>query len=215
MKKSVILFCVFLLLCNFVASSDLNDLQDSLEDKVDKVAETKEQIEDKKWNYLDEKWQGFLQENKVMQSVDGFLRKINSFFVFLLGEDYELSLVFFLSVFLWIFFFLNFKILLKPFLSSGWSWVLAFGGVFVVRILNGYFFLSNLILSFVFSKEGIWSFILFFVLLVVFAFLYMLNKIMAKKSEEEQEKTEKEMAKLDRGFLHKLTRSFSFGTGRE
>src|SRR3989338_10796665 len=49
-------------------------------------------IEEKKWDYLGDRWKEVLLKNKYASAVDGFLKKIDFVFVVLFGEHYDFSL---------------------------------------------------------------------------------------------------------------------------
>jgi len=216
-NTGILFFVVFLLLCNFVISSGLDSLKDSIDENAKKVTDTKEQIEEKKWDYLSEQWGRILLKNKIIAGVDNFFKKINIVFRVLIGEDYSLSFAVFFALALWFYFLINFNVILRDysFFSSGVSFGLSFCVASLMAQTGIYRVIYGVIFKLLFYKGGIWSFIWFFILLVIFVFLYKLNKMVALNVKKSKEKFEKEQAKTDRGILHRFVNAITKGLGKK
>jgi len=209
--KKIILFpsiCIFLILLLGIISSveKLDEVKESVDEKMEKVEGVKESIEEKKWDYLSEQWNKILLKNKFVSGIDGFFKKINIVFVVLFGENYALSLTLFFVVVLWIFFFINFNIIFRDYsiFSSGISLTLAFFLAIILAQFGFYKILSEIIFKLIFFKEGIWGWFWFFAVLIIIGFLISLNKTIGKQMKGKKEQYEKERAKVERGILHRF-----------
>jgi len=155
MKKIGVLFLVAILLVSFVAALDTEGLQEEMEGLRD--AADPDNVKDKaneKWDYLQKEWTSILMKNKVVASIDSFLKQINIVFVVLFGEDYNL-----ISLTLWL-------------VIASWL-VLTFA---VANVLIGQFNLGSalslfigVIVSIILAQVRILNFIITFVLNLAFA----------------------------------------------
>lgn len=181
---------------NYVyAQDDLDGFQnDSVVQGVQKLQEF---TEEKKWEYLGERWKEFLLQNKFISSLDGFFKKINFLFFLFLGQDYELSLTLFFVFLIWLFFWVMFYKIIRDFssFSDPVSFIIGTALSIILAHLKFCFFLSNLLFKVIFFREGMWRWISFFVFIILyFVFLIFLERIVwkigraLKKSKEEKEK---------------------------
>jgi len=212
MKKIGVLFLVAILLVSFVAALDTEGLQEEMEGLRD--AADPDNVKDKaneKWDYLQKEWTSILMKNKVVASIDSFLKQINIVFVVLFGEDYNLiSLTLWLVIASWLVLtFAVANVLIGQFnLGSALS---LFIGVIVsiilaqVRILN---FIITFVLNLAFAPELwyvrliIWAGILigFFLILYLSQALSVYLKKARKKNEEDKTRhTRKKFEKFSKG----------------
>jgi len=223
-KKICVLFLISLYLVSFVFTSfviaqDFSGIQQGLENNAEKlqnITNTAQQFtETSKWTYLAEEWKKILLKNKTISGIDGFLRQINFVFVFLFGENYDLSLTLVFAIFLWFLFFYEFNIVFRDYsaFDKSIAMIIAFAIAVISAQMGIYKILSDLLFKLIFYKEGIWKWIWFFILLFGFIFVLILSRSAGKAATERRKKREEKQAKLDRRLLHKEVETInkSFG----
>ena len=200
----ICLLLIILLIVNFTIASavDTSGLEEGVENVKDKAENIKEFTEEDKWEYLSEQWRGILLKSKVISGIDNFMKKVDSFyvFVFLFNERYSLSITFFFILIYWIFFFFFFNNIFKstlPF-EKGVCSLIALASAVIIGHLGLYSWLSLITFKIIFYKEGIWGWafiILFFILYFVFL-IYIktfVNKIVITFRNIKNKKRQKEL----------------------
>jgi hypothetical protein len=117
-KKILLVFIVGLIFISFVYSVEtplagLEDKLNSVEQAKEKVETFTSQTEDSKWNYIGGEMKKVLLKNRIVVSMDSFLKRINFLFLGAFGMNYDLSFTLFVTVLLWSFFFLHFILFLQ------------------------------------------------------------------------------------------------------
>jgi len=211
-KKRLLVFVVFLLIflsltCNATAQlpDELNP--ETLKDNsvTQKVNDLKEFTEEKKWLYVGEKWKELLLKNKYISFWDSFFRKINFAFFFLLGENYDLSLIFFFTIVLWIFFFLSFFVIFRDFstFSREVSMIISFAIAVISSHLGIYNKSAETLFKLIFFKEGIWMWVSLIVVIFSLLFVIAFLKFVAKKFSGHRKRLREEQQKHDQEILRK------------
>ncbi|MEM3091832.1 MAG: hypothetical protein QXD05_01740 [Candidatus Pacearchaeota archaeon] len=210
---TIILVLFFIL--NFVNAQagsfgGINEIQDAKR-KIDTYSEKK--YWEEKWDYLGKEWRLIILKNPAVSSIDNFLKRISPIFVIVLGEPYDLSLIFFGIVFLWIFF-LNFfyNIFKNSFLSDilpGRS-ILVIPFLLVVGIAQTGLFRELIIFlgRFAFSPESKLARIIFFIgLILIFYLIHSFSIILSRYMKAKKEENEKEIEKINRTLLGKIVKN--------
>ena len=202
----IVLFGLFLLSNRVLAEApgglDPDALQNDSAVRI--VTGIQEAADEKKWEYLSEKWQEILLKNKGISMIDSFLKKINFVFVFVFGQDYSLSLTLLFVILMWIFFFVMFYRSIAAFstFSDGVSLVIGLCLTVILSHLKVYYGLATILFKVIFFREGVWGWVavgLF--LLGWFVALAFMRKIIykiglkTKKTREEQEKWKEKFAR--------------------
>jgi len=187
-------------LSNAVAVDKLSDVPggQQVQNAGEVIQNITKTIEEKKWDYLGDRWKEVLLKNKYASAVDGFLKKIDFVFVVLFGEHYDFSLTLLFVVLLWLYFFLSFALILKNFstFSAGVSYVLGFAFAVVSAQIGIYRKIAVLMFKVIFFREGIWGWIAFFTLIILMFFFYTFLKMIARmirKKRDESNKKDIEM----------------------
>lgn len=189
------------------AGIDTEALQnDSVIQGVEKLQET---VEERKWEYLSEQWKEILLKSKYISTLDSFFSKISLAFYILFGQDYSLSLHLLLVIMFWLFFLLSLERGLKTATSFGGNTaiLMSLAVTLILAHLKVYAFLSTLVLKILFSREGVWPWVLFaiFFILYLVALKYVKFAVWKigrhfKKSKEAKEKWDE---KFERELFHK------------
>lgn len=174
-------FLTLLLLSLFLVSAQnsAEELDQSFEDALADLEEQKEVAEsfkDKdKWDYLSEKWKEQLLKNEAISRFDSSLQKLSPAFNFLLGVPYSLSLIFLFAFVFWVFMFTSFYQIFRLYslFSNVSSFLASFITVFLLANMrmfpsnsNIYSWLAELTFKIIFYREGFWSWISFFLLVI-------------------------------------------------
>ncbi|MFA5020307.1 MAG: hypothetical protein WC533_04370 [Candidatus Pacearchaeota archaeon] len=138
MRKSFVLLLVAVLLCAFIANSissvgavayrDIEDVADEVEKYTDP--------DEVKWA-IEDKWDSFLDNSsfgRFLLGISNFFEYLSPVFNFIFGVEYSLSWIFFLSIAIWICFF----IIVAYGLKNGfqiYSWISILAGFIVAFIL--------------------------------------------------------------------------------
>jgi hypothetical protein len=206
----VIFVVVLLIVVNVGAQFDTGGLEQGVEGVKETAGNIKEYTEKEKWEYLSEQWKEILLKSEFISGLDAFLSKINIVFVVVLGQNYELSMLFFFSIIFWI---LAFFILASAFpqvlpTSKYIAVLVALITTIILGHVNVYEGLSLFTFKLLFFKGGVWSWIWF----VIFLVLYVLVLTFVRKYIVSILKGIKERKK--KGDLeHKVKKSESFIEG--
>jgi magnesium-transporting ATPase (P-type) len=236
MKRELIVFVLLsLLLVAFSFSSvlgaDFGDVEDrvgGLQDKVDDTEETVEEYTDaERWEYLSFEWKKLLLKNKAIGGIDSFLSKVDSWgvFVFLIAENYDLSLTFFFALIFWIFFFFIFNSIFRNTLplSKGVSSLIAFAATVIVGHLGIYSIFSTITFKLIFYKQSAawgWVWTILFGIAYIFILVYAnqgvkwVMKWFKERKEKKKEKEEKEELKAGVKRSDSFIKGFKEGEGR-
>jgi len=203
LKRSVTIILGILLVLMIIpialADNPLDGLVDQIEDAKNKVDNTTEQIqklsrEDVKWQELGDRFQEIILRNKVVSTIDEFLKKINILFVILFGRDYALSLTLLFLIFIWLYFFNQFGKIIGTFstFSSTTSMIISLGMVIIMAQLKFFDWFSQVLFKLIFYRDGAWGwvwniaffFVAIFVGMVFGRFFTSLKKSVRKFREE-------------------------------
>jgi hypothetical protein len=210
MKKIFSLIVIIsLLLPSIIATDDPTGGLDPETLQNDKVVKGVQQLqnftEKEKLEYLSEQWKELLLKERHIASIDSFLQKFDWAFLFLFGREYELSLVLFFAVLIWI---ASFIALPKyfTFLKEPWMrYAAGFAGAVILAQLQIFNAIANFLISIYFYRYEWWWKIIAFVVLVAglvayYKFLkYFSNIIEArkkKKAEKQAEEDKKDVNKV-------------------
>ncbi len=203
----IILISTILLVSSITAQEE--GLPEELSEE--KLNELKSRAETK-WDYLAKEWQTLLLKNKVISSIDAFLKKGSLVFQILFGEPYSPSLTLLLIVILWIFLLFWFGGILSNYstLSPVASWLIALGMVVIMAQIK---ILKQIITFFgwlIFSKEtAAWRWAIAGIIILSCILIYFLTskfgKEWKKKKEKEEEKTAKTILKKGAEVGEKLS----------
>src|SRR3989344_5498379 len=99
---AITMLCAFviLLLPHAQSAVDPEKSIDDFRDKIDDLPRDSEQIKDQ---YLTQEWSKFIENNKVLGPVHKSFIAYPLPFIIIFGEPYNLSIIFIVVVFLWIF----------------------------------------------------------------------------------------------------------------
>jgi len=217
-RKVGVLLLAFIILSGIftigipAAELDTSKLDEKLEDlkKAEQAArDAKEDLtelnEEKQWEYISARWKGYLLKKAPVIVADGFLKKINIVFVIFLGQDYSLSFFdFFLVVFLWFFFLFYLTRIIGDF-STFSKWVaLAMGFALTIisaqlGVLRG---ISTIIFKVLFFKSGIWPWVSFFGMIVLFFVLVAVMKVEHAMSKARKIARRRSRTRGDQDILH-------------
>ncbi len=163
-KKILLVFIVGLIFISFVYSVEtplagLEDKLNSVEQAKEKVETFTSQTEDSKWNYIGGEMKKVLLKNRIVVSMDSFLKRINFLFLGAFGMNYDLSFTLFVTVLLWSFFFFAFYTIFADYSSfnKGICFILAFCIATLSSHIKIYSEISELIFQVIFYKSGAWS----------------------------------------------------------
>ncbi len=146
-------------------------------------------------NFLSEQWKELLLKNSFVSAVDSFFRKISIVFVFIFGESYDLSFKFFMISLMWLFVFLLLFFSIKDilFLKKGTTILISLGCAVILGHIGIYYIFSDILLNLLLYREGIWFWISWLILIVIYVFAILYAKIVIKKiGAERKKKLEKE-----------------------
>ncbi len=227
MKKAGFLFIflfvfLFFLQIYFIKAQGLEEglegIGEQLEEGIGKAEDIKEDIEQKRWDYLGEEWKKILLENRFVSAMDSFLKKIDIVFVVLFGEHYSLSLVLLSIILLWFYLFLKMSEILTDYSSFSSTTSMVIG--FVLTIILAQFKILRAIIEFfawlIFWKESnVWRFVILFIIVVGMIGIYYLSSYMGEIHKKKKEEEEKQQEKIDRHFLRKIAEMFSKAFGKK
>ena len=217
-KRSVLLFCsilIFVLLIFNVLAQIPSGLDtEALEnDSVVKgVKELERFTQEKRWEYLGEKWKEILLKNKVIFAVDKFFTKINIVFVILFGRDWTFSLGMFLVFLIWFYVLIlsyhHFEFVFWE--NELFRLIGGFGVTIILAQLGLYNFISQKVMDIAFKDWSLLTKVLVYlaVLVAFFAVAYA-NRLADKAMKESKEKEEKHKLK------HKVETQEEFQEGLE
>lgn len=208
-KRVCAFILLFLVLISSVNAASNESAEDNLKGIADALDEEKKTIEEKKWDYIGEKWKEWYLSNPVMQRVDSVLQKLNPVIRVVFGEDYNFSLLFFFVVLIWIVFFVSFSEIISTFGAFG-KWVsILMGLIFTIlgANLKIYNSISEFAFKVVFFKEGMWGWIFFIALVGLIIFYLSVSGKIARwfrnLKEKKEKKKREEQEKTDQKVLHK------------
>ena len=197
---------------NFTCAQSPEEFTEGVQDTEQKIRTYSEQeYWGEKWDYLGQEWKTILLRNSIITSLDEFFRSISSVFFILFGLHYEMSLVLFFVIILWI---LVWNIADNWFKNSGLmprysavvlSMLLVIGlshlGIFSSIVI----FIGRL----VFSPESKWArLILGIGILFIFFLFQHLSHFFSKYLKAKREANEKQLERLNRTILGKFVKSF-------
>ncbi len=199
-KKICVIFLLGLLLLpfilNFISSQvESQDIFGITQESGVKLTE--------KWEYLGKEWKNILLGSPIIQSIDSFFQKINVVFLVLFGINYSMSLVVFLTTFLWLYFLFTFYNILGNTIFSKWvSFVISLGICIGAAQIKLFQMPVNLIIGLFFGEKPWWAKLLIgagilLVLAVVFVFIKKFGKQFAANKKKMEE--EKNRIKLETG----------------
>ena len=212
-KRALCFLILGLFVLNFVVA--LADMT-SFEDKFNEVEATKEELEEKKWDYLSVEFKELMLKNKVVSAIDGFFRKINLMFFTVFGQDYDLTFTFMVVVVLWFYFFFMFLMIFTKYSSfgSGTALILSFAFCVVAGHAGAWNGIAELAFKLIFFREGWWGWIWFFAILGIFILAIVGLVIAGKMGKAKMAGEAKVKEKLNRKLLDKIVGQASeFGSG--
>lgn len=207
-RKIFLLFFVFLLLISLVSSQNSGDLQENLE-------ETREQIDEIKYNFLGEKWKEIFLKNSFVSNLDNFFNNVNFLFIALFARDWSLSFDMFFVFLMWLFTLLslqNYLVWFKWLFFLKENWQVNLGALaFTIMLAHIQLFNSLSVVArkiILYRSSMVWA-VASTIIIIMAAFFYLLinryfgNKI--KKIKEEQEKSElKTQVKANKEFIEEV-----------
>ncbi len=214
MKKiwGVLIAVVFLFaIISNVSATDLDSVKGGLEDVEEaakNVGDVTKTIEEKRWEYIGEKWGEIFLNNPTIAKIDTGLKKMNFVFFFLFGEDYALSLIFAFVIMFWFVFLVSINGIIAGFstfskgVSSGMSFILTI----IIAQFGFYRDISELLFKVIFFKEGIWGWLfLIAVFIGIVTYIIMSGKVARwirkwKVARKWRERLERQKAEQD--ILH-------------
>lgn len=155
--------------------------------------------EEDKWEFLGKQWKEFILRNAFIAGIDAFLRNINIVFRFIFSQDYDLSLTFFVSVFLLLYFFFAIGGIIKSYsaFSPTTSYVTGFGLTLILAHTKLFKLLAELFIWLIFGDKPWWvSLILSVFLAGILVVVYILRRNVQKmliQSRENNERDRREM----------------------
>ncbi len=198
MKKLGVLLLLAILIINifhltFVKAEDLSQIPSippgiqkitNLAEKASNPEQLKEEIRNK---YLNQEWGKILEKNRVLGPIHKFFINNPLIFQILFKEPYNLSLIFFLIIILWLFAMTGMSDLIRAskFVKGPVSLLIG-AGVAVILAQTGLFKSIILaVLDIIFSKDKWWLRVLFwFIAAFVVTAAYYLNQMLANKIKE-------------------------------
>jgi len=209
MKKIGVLILFVLIFSSFV-TAQTGSLPNQEEFENDSVVKGVQQIQDiaenRRWEYLSEKWKETLKKNKYFAAIDTFFTKINIVFVILFGQDYDFSLTLFVVFLMWIFFLGMFERIIGGFstFGKGTSFVAALAMTVILAQLQVYQVMSVWVFKLIFFRSGFWRWILLGIFLVGYVIVLIYTRkivwVIGRKFIKNQEKK----AKWDEHFARKM-----------
>ncbi len=210
--------CFFILGCFFslVQAVDLPNIQDS--SAYQQADQTKQFIEEQKWEYLSSQWKSILLNNTALANVDSFLKKMDPVIFTLFGEHYTLSLTLVFVVLLWIMFYVVVSTIFANFstFNKGICWMLGLLLSIILAHVQVFHSISIILFKVFFFREGVWTWIGFAVFFIAYIlilatlkrFITSIGKAKKKEEYEEramlqsiQQKSLKDFTKeIDKGF---------------
>ena len=210
-KKIGVLFLFLILFGNFIFASNLDSVQEKVENAEEKFEQTRDikdklSDEDARSEYLKSEWYKILQRNTFFNSIFNLLNKISPytspFFGTLLKITPSLSWVFILSLTLFVTFIIYFyRIFHFSFFSGGVSFLMAI--LFV--IILGVFGMIKSFAEFIVGIANLWDLLwmkLLFVLIVFIGFIFanIYSKAVEeffKDMKERREKIKEELEEIE------------------
>jgi|SRR3989339_203780 len=200
MKKIGIVlgFIVLISLVSGIVSSQTDvPMDSSIQQNVDKVQQFTESA---KWDYLSQEWKNITLKNKFVSQIDSTLRKGNFVFLFLFGQNYDLSLTLLFVIIFWIFFYVNFYFILSSFsmFSKSVSSLLSLGLVIIFAHLGFLKSLSDLVFKVIFYKEGVWGWISFIIFISLIFIIPGINRYITKSIQKNKDSAERKLENEER-----------------
>ena len=218
-KKIGVLFLFLILFGNFIFASNLDSVQEKVENAEEKFETAKEFTEEDKWNYLGEQWKEIFLKNKFFSKIDDFCKEINPVFVIFLGENYEFSLTLFFVFIFWVFILLVVFFLIKDYTGIiEKKWICFLIGIIVSSLIaqsGAYRQIAEILFKFLFFKGGFFDYIFIFIFLVILFVVFDLFRGFGKKVKAEREEIDEEQAKQDRFMLNRIVKIFTKSLGSE
>ncbi len=110
-----------------------------------------------KWDYLGKEWKIILMGNPFITAIDLFFKAISFIFAVLLGIPYSLSIAFFLTMGLWLYFFFLFNRILSNSLFSKWVALgISFGSSILLAQVGLFQWASSQIIGLFFGEKAWW-----------------------------------------------------------
>ncbi len=201
MKKSLIIFLLILFCLSFISAAIPNP-EEVLGFDPNDISIDSEDAKNVAQDYLEDEWDKILENKgfgKIVLFIGDFLKYLNPVFKVILGVEYSLSWMFFLSLGAWIYVFLMVFYAVKAIFAS--SEIVNFGvGVFVSILLAQFKLFSKFIeLISPLLKDNlriviaivVVSFILYWYVYLMERFEKYTKKTIKKEAEEQKEMKEK------------------------
>ncbi len=192
-KKAIALIFLFVFLLSFISAQDLAGRIDETRDNLEN---TREVVDEAKYNFLSDQWKEVFLQNKFVAAMDQRLQDINILFVVFFGRNYSLSLEMFLVLLMWLFTFLSlpayfsaapsYLVLSK---KEGLMWLAALAGATLIAHLQLYNFLAGAAIKLMFYRSGgLWSFMTFIVIIVMIMIYFYFAKYIGLKIKATQKR---------------------------
>jgi len=191
--------------------------------EAEKYAQQAQEVESKierareRWEYLGEEWQKILLKNRFINFLDSIGKKLSPLASILLGQQYSLTLSFFLVALLWLIMAVETSRIFTYGLSlPKWAGIpIGFAFSTLLAQLNLYAGLVSLVASLILIYELWWARLVITIILlaVLFVFFYLL-KYLGDYARAKQEERKKEQAELARDVIIKTARGLEKGMGQ-
>lgn len=189
-------------------------IQQQIDSGTKSLEEGKAFIEDKKWEYISQEWEKIVLQHPVFGKIHTALQKTSPLFIFFFGQPYALSLTLVFAILIWIFFANTFANVFRAYspLSAVSSYAVGVCMAIISAHLGFYSKIATVMFKILFYKEGVWRWVIFGVMLVVYVLIILyirsLGEGFHKLIKERKEKMKKIIEETDRELLHIETKSF-------
>ena len=205
MKKELVFVIIGIVLIAIVSAQDLGGIGDSIEDKIGEVegnlTKAREFTEQNKTDFLAESWKKLVLKNKFISGTNWFFEKIDIVFVLLFAKHWEFSITMLFVFMLWLFTLLSIREYNLFSDNEGLSWLIGLGGAILIAHMKLFNLVANALFGIFAYKNNLpWkisSFVLIFVLFVVYLKLNkFVGKILKKRREKNKEKKKEHKEKV-------------------
>ncbi len=208
LKLSVIL--ILLIVFSFITKAQLEDQIGELQDKVEKIQDIKEKIsnEDIRTEYLKQEWSKLLEKTKTgrfLLGISSIFKALSPIFKFLIGLEYSLSWLFFLSLGTWIaVVVIIYNAIKNPFQTKGWiAWTIA---IIIPTISAQFGIIVKFVSFFIPLFKNKWIILGSILIAIILLYIYSLfMKSIGKTIREKIKKEDEERRELKAQTLEKIT----------
>ena len=217
MLKGKFLILIFLITFNLFSVVNAQSIG-SLDEGLEGVGDAKDKIETyteksywgEKWDYLGREWKTILLKNKIVLTIDKICTKISFLFLILFAMPYEMSMILFGVMVLWLFAWAIIfdGIKYSGIVNKGSALILSVLAVIALAHIGLFEGIVVFLIRFISLPESAWArAILFFGIIFMMIFFKKFSEFFGKYLKAKREKDAKKLEDLNRTILGKLVKN--------